>query len=169
MNVVGADGKRTIAPDPDLAPIIRQMYDRYATGRYTLDTIVDLAHADGLAYRKSGVPVPKSTVHKILRNRIYSGDFDFDGATYTGKYEPIVSRELWEQVQDVLTGRGTRKTRKRDQLAFNGLITCGHCGCALVGDIKKDRYRYYRCPHYKGNCPEPYTREEHWNRSSRTC
>jgi hypothetical protein len=161
MNVVGADGKRTIAPDPDLAPIIRQMYERYATSRYTLDQIVELAHADGLAYRKSGAPVPKSTVHKILRNRIYSGDFDFDGTTYVGKYESIVSRELWQQVQDVLAGRGARKTRKvKQDLAFSGLITCGHCGCALVGDIKKDRYRYYRCSHYKGACPEPYTREE---------
>jgi hypothetical protein len=160
-NVIGTDGKRTIAPDTDLAPIIRQMYERYATGKYAIDQIVGLAHADGLAYRKSGAPVPKSTVHKILRNRIYSGDFDFDGATYAGKYEPIVSRELWEQVQEVLTGRSARKTRKiKQDLAFSGLITCGHCGCALVGDIKKDRYRYYRCSHYKGDCPEPYTREE---------
>jgi DNA invertase Pin-like site-specific DNA recombinase len=161
MNVVGADGKRTIAPDPDLAPVIRQMYERYATGRYTLNQMVELAHMDGLAYRKTGAPVPKSTVHKILRNRIYSGDFDFDGVTYKGNYEPIVSRELWEQVQSVLGGRGARKTRKvKQDLAFSGLITCGHCGCALVGDIKKDRYRYYRCSHNKGNCPEPYTREE---------
>jgi DNA invertase Pin-like site-specific DNA recombinase len=160
-NIVGADGKRTIAPDPDLATVIRQMYERYATGKYTLDQIVELAHADGLVYRKSGARVPKSTVHKILRNRIYSGDFDFDGTTYKGNYEPIVSRELWERVQSVLTGRGARKTRKvKDQLPFSGLLTCGHCGCALVGDIKKDRYRYYRCSHYKGACPEPYTREE---------
>jgi hypothetical protein len=123
--------------------------------------MVELAHMGGLAYRKSGAPVPKSTVHKILRNRIYSGDFDFDGATSTGKYEPIVSRELWQQVQSVLDGRGARKTRKvKQDLAFSGFITCGHCGCALVGDIKKDRCRYYRCSHYKDNCPEPYTREE---------
>jgi hypothetical protein len=137
------------------------MYEGYATGRYTLDQMVELAHMDGLAYRKSGALVQKSTVHKILRNRIYSGDFDFDGATYKGNSEPIVPRELWQQVQDVLTSRGARKTRRvKQDLAFSGLITCGHCGCALVGDIKKDRYRYYRCSHYKGACPEPYTREE---------
>jgi len=137
------------------------MYERYATGKYTIDEILELAHVDGLAYRKSGASVPKSTAHKILRNRIYSGDFDFDGVTYARKYEAIVSRELWEQVQAVMAGRGARKTRKvKQDLAFSGLITCGHCGCALVGDIKKDRYRYYRCSHYKGACSEPYTREE---------
>src|SRR5271165_1640090 len=55
----------------------------------------------GWSYRKSGDMVPTSTVHKILRNRIYSGDFDFDGAMYHGAYVPVVSRELWDQVQVV--------------------------------------------------------------------
>jgi DNA invertase Pin-like site-specific DNA recombinase len=160
-NVIGTDGKRTIAPDPNVAPIIRRMYERYATGKYSVEEIARIAHADGLTYRKSGATVPKSSVHKILRNRIYSGDFDFDGTTYKGNYEPIVSRELWKQVQDILDGRNARKTRRvKHQFAFGGLLTCGHCGCALVGDIKKGRYVYYRCTHFRQNCPEPYTREE---------
>jgi DNA invertase Pin-like site-specific DNA recombinase len=161
INVVGSDGKRTIVPDPGLAQVIRQMYERYGTGKYTLDEIAELAQADGLAYRKSGAAVPKSTIHKILHNRVYTGDFDFDGDTYKGTYEPIVSHELWEKVQSILSGRGSRKTRKiKENFAFSGLLTCGHCGCALVGDIKKGKYVYYRCSHYRGKCPEPYTREE---------
>ena len=100
-------------------------------------------------------------MHKILRNRIYCGDFDFDGTMYHGAYEPIVTRELWEQVQAILDGRGSKKTRKmKEQFAFSGLITCGHCGCAMVGEIKKGRYIYYHCTGFKGKCPEPYTREE---------
>jgi hypothetical protein len=161
LNADGTDGKRTIVPDPSLAPLIRRMFERYATGKYALTQIVRMAREDGLAYRKSGGAVPKSTIHKILRNRVYTGDFDFDGVTYHGTYEPIVSRELWEQVQAILDGRGTKKTRKvKEQFAFSGLITCGHCGCAMVGEIKKGRYVYYHCTGYKGKCPEPYTREE---------
>jgi hypothetical protein len=98
-----------------------------------------------------------------LRNRIYSGDFEFDGITYQGTYEPIVSRELWERVQIIFDGRASKKrhgVRVRDRFAFRGLISCGHCGCALVGEIKKGRYVYYHCTGYKGKCPEPYTREE---------
>jgi site-specific DNA recombinase len=93
-NTTGPDGKRTIAPDLNLAPAIRMMFERYVTGKYPLEEIVKLAKSDGLAYRKSGDSVPKSTIHKILRNRVYTGDFDFDGTTYKGTYEPIVSREL---------------------------------------------------------------------------
>jgi DNA invertase Pin-like site-specific DNA recombinase len=160
-NLIGPDGKRTIAPDPALAPAIRKMYERYATGKYALKEIVKLAPADGMAYRKSGDPVPKSTIHKILRNRVYTGHFVFDDATYKGTYEPIVSHELWEQVHLILSGRGTKKTRKgTESLAFGGLIRCGHCGCAMVGEIKKGRYVYYHCTGYKGKCPEPYTRED---------
>ncbi len=37
---------------------------------------------------------------------------------------------------------------------------CGHCGCALVGEKKKNKYVYYHCTGNKGKCPEPYAREE---------
>ena len=163
LNVLGTNGKRTIVPDPNLAPIIKYLYEQYSTGKYSLKDVVSIARANGFTYRKSGDPVPISTIHKILRNRIYSGDFDFGGITYHGTYESIVSRELWEQVQIVLDGRGSKKTqgiRVKDQFAFRGLINCGHCGCALVGEIKKGRYIYYHCTGYKGKCPERYTREE---------
>jgi site-specific DNA recombinase len=63
----------------------------------------------------------------------------------------------------ILDGRTSKKTpvaRVKDQFAFRGLISCGHCGCALVGEIKKGRYVYYHCTGYKGKCPEPYTRQE---------
>ena len=74
---------------------------------------------------------------------------------YHGTYEPIISRELREEVQAILDGRGTKKTRNmKEQFAFSGLITCGHCGCAMVGEIKKGRYLYYHCT-FKGKCPEP--------------
>jgi hypothetical protein len=36
----------------------------------------------------------------------------------------------------------------------------GHCGCSIVGEIKKQRYVYYHCTGYKGRCEEPYVREE---------
>jgi DNA invertase Pin-like site-specific DNA recombinase len=84
INVLGTDGKRTITPDPNLAPAIKRLYEHYLTGKYSLKEIGRLARTEGMTYRKSGDAVPTSTIHKILRNRIYSGDFDFDGTTYKG-------------------------------------------------------------------------------------
>src|SRR3954451_18432473 len=49
----------------------------------------------------------------------------------------------------------------KHDLAFAGLIRCGHCGCALVGEIKKGKYIYYHCTGQHGKCPEKeYAREE---------
>jgi site-specific DNA recombinase len=64
-------------------------------------------------------------------------------------------------VQGVLDGRHTKKNRRlKHDFAFSGLIACGHCGCSIVGEIKKQCYVYYHCSGYKGRCDEPYVREE---------
>jgi DNA invertase Pin-like site-specific DNA recombinase len=143
----------SIIPDPAVATIIRNLFEWYATGEYSLADVTKMARAAGMVFRKSGSPVPKGTVAKILRNRIYTGDFDFDGKTYRGRYEPIISRELWQRVQQALDGRHRRK--RRHDFAFSGLIACGQCGRAMVGELKKGRYVYYHCP-----CASPYVREE---------
>jgi site-specific DNA recombinase len=102
-----------------------------------------------------------STVHTTLRNRIYTGEFEWNGHVYLCKHQPLVSRELWERVQGILNGRHAKKNRRvKHDFAFSGLITCGHCGCSIVGEIKKRRYVYYHCTGFKGRCDEPYVREE---------
>jgi site-specific DNA recombinase len=161
LNVLGLDGKKTIAPDPKVAPIITHLFGWYATGTLSLREAAERARSAGLVYRRTGKPVPTSTVHAILRNRIYTGDFEWKGHHHRGKHQPLITRELWQRVQGVLDARNASKLRrgKRD-FAFSGLINCGHCGCAMVGELKKARYIYYHCTGYKGRCDEPYVREE---------
>ena len=61
----------------------------------------------------------------------------------------------------MLDTRNARKNHSTKRgFAFSGLINCGHCGCAMVGELKKGRYVYYHCTGYKGKCAEPYVREE---------
>lgn len=102
-----------------------------------------------------------SSIHAILRKRIYTGEFDWKGEVFQGKYEPLVNKATWERVQDLLNARSELRHRKMiHDFTYTGLLRCGHCGCAMVGEIKKDRYIYYHRTKYKGKCPEPYTREE---------
>ena len=152
-NVTRPDGKKTIVPDENVVPLIRSVFEWYARGDISIREATRKARAAGLVFRKSGGRVPGSTVAKILRNRIYTGQFDWDGKTYAGQHKSLVSSELWERVQDVLDGRVARKarTRRRD-FAFSGLIACGACGCAIVGEIKKERYIYYHCTGYTDKC-----------------
>jgi site-specific DNA recombinase len=160
-NVLGDDGKRAIAPDPEVAPVITKMFEWYAPGTLSLEQVTEKALAEGLSYRRTGAPVPVSAVHTILHNRIYTGEFVWKGRIYKGRHTPLISVELFERVQHSLAGRQKKKLRRlKNDFAFSTLIRCGHCGCALTGDIKKGRYIYYRCTGYKGRCPEPYVKEE---------
>jgi hypothetical protein len=114
-----------------------------------------MARSEGLTPRNGGAKVPLSSIAKILSNRVYSGDFDWKGKTYRGTYEPLVSRELWQRAQDANAVRSSKRHRKgKHDFPFSGLISCGHCGCSLVGDIKKGKYIYYRCTGHRGKCPD---------------
>ena len=161
VNTVGPDGKRIITPDPVLGPIIRDLFTWFASGEYSLKSLARKAYEAGFRFRKSRNRVPVTTLHKTLRKRIYTGAFDYGGAVYQGVYEPLVTEVTWERCQEILDGRHEKKNRKvKHDFAFSGIVRCGHCGCSLVGEIKKGRYVYYHCTGYRGKCPEPYTRQE---------
>jgi site-specific DNA recombinase len=160
-NVAGPDGKKIIEPDLETGPLVGRLFEWYAAGTLSLREAASKVRAAGLVHRRSGAPVPVSTVHAVLRNRLYAGVFEWNGRSYVGTHQPLVSLELWERVQGVLDGRQTNKHRRaKRKFAFSGLIACGHCGCSIVGEIKKERYVYYHCTGYKGRCDEPYVREE---------
>lgn len=158
-NADGPNGKRVIIPDPEAAPTIADLYTRFATGQYSIEALVTKLRAEGVTLR--GRRIFRSLAHQILRNRLYVGEFDWDGVTYQGIHEPLVSRECWERVQGLLNKRAETKTRKvKHDFAFSGLVQCGHCGCLLVAELKKHRYVYYHCTGNRGKCPEAYTRQE---------
>ncbi len=159
-NVLREDGKHVIEQDPEVAPIIRQVFEWYGTGRYSLQDVTLMARDAGLSYGRTGASVPKSKIHKALRNPIYQGDVVWNGRTYRGIHEPLISQQLWEQVQDILSGRPGKHRHARRDFAFAGLMICGHCGCSITAEMKKGRYVYYHCTGYRGKCGARYVREE---------
>jgi DNA invertase Pin-like site-specific DNA recombinase len=160
-NVLGPDGKRIIVPDPVLGPMVTQIFGWFATGEYSLVALAQKAYEEGFRFRKSRSKVPVTTLHKILRRRIYVGEFEYAGNIYQGRHEPLMEREVWDRCQEILDGRHLKKHRKvTHDFAFSGFVSCGHCGCSIVGEVKKKRYVYYHCTGYRGKCGEPYTREE---------
>ena len=108
-----------------------------------------------------------SSLHVVLRNRIYSGEFEWKGTMYQGAYEALVTKDIWERVQDRLAARHESRHRKTvHDSTYSGLVRCGHCGCYLVGELKKGRYVYCHCTGNKGKCDEPYAREGRCTSSS---
>ncbi len=160
-NAAGDGGKRIIVPDAVLGPVVTRLFGWFATGEYSLKTLAKKAYEEGFRFRKSGHKIPVSTLHKILRKRIYTGEFEYAGVRYRGAHEPLVRQEVWERVQEILDERQRKQAgNKPRSFAYSGLVSCGHCECSLVGELKKGRYVYYHCTGYRGKCGEPYTREE---------
>jgi site-specific DNA recombinase len=110
-NADGPSGKRVIVSDPDAAPMITELFGRFATGRYSLKVLVKEVNGEGLKLR--GRKLYSSVVHQILRKRLYTGDFDWDGSTYTGSHEPLVTRECWQRVQELLDARAGHRSRPK--------------------------------------------------------
>ena len=80
---------------------------------------------------------------------------------YKGIHTPLVSKDLWEHVQSVLAKRlGRHGKKRRHDFAFTGLLTCGHCGGGMVGELKKQKYIYYHCCGNRGECLELYVKQE---------
>ena len=87
-----------------------------------------------------GVSSTAASRTKSCENVCTWASFDWDGKDYTGSHEPLVTRECWQRVQELLDARAENKTRKvKHDFAFTGLVHCGHCGCLFVGEIKKSR------------------------------
>ena len=62
-NVMGPDGKRIIEPDPDIAPIITQIFQWYATRECSIMEVTDRARQTGLVSRGAKKPISKSIKH----------------------------------------------------------------------------------------------------------
>ena len=144
--------------DPEKAPFVKRMFELYATGFYSYRSLAKKMSSEGFRMSAS-VKCSKKNVETILNNCIYMGDFVFKGVRYPGKHEPIISRELWLQVQKIIKGNTITRPNKREFL-FSGMFKCSHCGCSLVAELHKGRYVYYHCTGNKGgDCKRKYIPE----------
>ncbi len=95
-----------------------------------------------------------------MKSTFYYGIFEFKGETYQGTHEPLVSKKLFDECQEVMKSRGHIKTRKAEKtFPFRGLFTCGECGCAITAELQKG-HNYYRCTKKREMCSQKYVREE---------
>ena len=98
-----------------------------------------------------GKPYSKSTVHHLLRNPVYIGKIRYAGNIYKGKHEPIISTDIFEKAQDIMTQNGAScdsLTRGEADLWLKGKLHCATCGSAMTpswATSKGKRFCYYEC------------------------
>ncbi len=154
--------KRLIEVDGVRALIVKKLFELCVTGRHSLLQLRDEAERLGLRTR-TGKKMSKSRVEKMLKDPFYYGAFRWGGRLYQGTHQPLITKELFDQVQLALSGKRRGHGFQRRHLAYMGIMRCSDCGCSITGEMKKGRYVYYRCANVHGNCPSAkrYYREEY--------
>lgn len=111
---INVDGPRAKAElDPLLAPLVRQAFELYATGGYSLRKLLTVMTVRGLTSR-SGKPMGLSGLHTVLTNPFYCGQVRWNGELIDGGHEPLVVSNTFNKVQSLLVLRHHNTKRSED-------------------------------------------------------
>jgi DNA invertase Pin-like site-specific DNA recombinase len=170
LNSKNKDQKGVVFVDPDRAPLIKELFNKVAyegwSGRKVYRWLKDIKFIT-----RTGKPLTLSNVYCILNNHFYHGTFEYPKSSdrwFQGKHTPLISKDLFDQVQQQLHLQIKAKNRNKE-FAFTRLLSCGACGSGVTAQEKfktlKDgsvaKYIYYGCTRSKNiNCKEGYIEEK---------
>lgn len=148
---IGEKGHKIHVVDDEVAPYIKKMFELYASGNFSTQALGDKMYDLGFRSR-SGGRVVKSKIHKLLCEPFYYGRFVWKGKEYAGKHEPIISRDLFEQVQKRMR-RVSAPYHRTHLVELRGKINCGKCRKMVSWEHQKGRY-YGSCKNCKAQLDE---------------
>lgn len=129
---------------PTRGPLVRQAFQLYATGNFTLEMLVKEMEKRGLSGR-TGQAISQSVLSAVLNNSFYTGAIQKMGETFVGKHEPLISMSLFNQVQARLKDRSAAKIQRHD-FAYRRMLSCARCNKNLIGERHRSSVNvYYRC------------------------
>jgi len=160
--------------DPERAPIIKQMYELYSTGDWSLSDIARFAKEQGFVtvpmrrrrtkeemldenhevvdILKASRPVTENHISRILTSSFYTGKVLNSEDVYIESisHEAIVGDKLFDQVQSILKKKKTsvHYTEKLDQ-PLRGVVRCANCERVYTPYTKKG-IQYYNSRCVKG-------------------
>jgi len=166
-----ADRKCHAVIDELRAPVIKQMFEKVANEHWSGRKLYQWLKFDINFKSRANKNMTLSSVYVVLQNPFYYGVFEYpekSGNWYDGKHKPLITKELFDKVQDQLKrDRIVRSDIK--EFAFTKLMLCGSCGSGISADEKfkklkdgtSNRYVYYGCTRAKDkDCKNGYVREE---------
>lgn len=138
-----------LVPDERNAPIIREVFRRYADGTSKTDIVKWLGETG--ARTNKGKPFTFSSFNRTLSNTTYIGRLMRNGEEIEGAAEPIIEQDVFDRVQERLkaTARAPAASKAKVEYMLQGKGFCGHCGNTLIGESgrgsKGATYNYYTC------------------------
>ena len=132
---------KTIVVEKRKSKIVRLAFERYVKGNQRLEDIAEFLAKNNIA-TITGKRISKTKASFILSNPFYIGLFKYSGEIHEGKHEPIISKKLFDEAQEMLKQRGQpeRKPQNEPQ-PFCGLISCASCGMMITAENKTKRQK----------------------------
>jgi DNA invertase Pin-like site-specific DNA recombinase len=148
-------------PDPERAPLVLALFERYATGQESDRSLAAWLNATGARTARNR-EFGKDTVREMLCNAAYAGyvsGLRDKTRTIKGLHEAIVSDELFDRVQEVRGWRTrvVKPGRPSEEYLLRKLLRCEHCGARMHGTSgSRAGVRRYQCStrRYHGNCEQ---------------
>ena len=144
--------------DPERYDDVKRMWSMLLSGSYTPNEIWRIATEEWdfttpKTEKTGGIPLPKSAIYRIFTNPFYAGYITHNGVMHKGSYDPMVTWEEFQLVQNILGSRGNHHVNSFEY-AYSGMIRCGICNCSVVPryitkfvktENKYVTYVYYYC------------------------
>jgi DNA invertase Pin-like site-specific DNA recombinase len=143
--------------DPLRGPVIRELFERWATGNETARTAINFLLSAGVT-NKQGQPIARSSLYLILHNPFYYGMMKSTKGLHAGIHAPLITKELFERAQTVFRHKHSGgMPRRRLRFLLTGLLNCPGCATRMTAEEHRKPsgkvYRYYRCHHgFCGTC-----------------
>ena len=155
--------------DPETAPIVQEIFTRYADGE-PAEKIAASLNERGLRTR-TGKPFVKNSFFQIFRNRRYIGEYRYKDIVTPGGIPAIVDKDLFDRVQQRFEQNRIAHGRPAKEDVSYLLTTklfCGKCGTLMGGESGTSHmgntYYYYKCGnakrHGKAHCDLKAIRKE---------
>lgn len=132
-------------------------FELMETSQYTLKSCREKLFAEGCPRKL----LPwRSSLEKWIKNPFYRKWISYRGIEREGNHPRLISDDRWYRANAALARK--LKPFHRQSAPYGGLLSCAVCGCSIVSELHKNRYRYYRCSHGKGRCANNkyYTEQE---------
>ena len=138
-------GKSDIVLDPDRAHLVKKLFEIYATGDHSFEAMTQFAKKIGLRNSRGNKgELCRSHMVVLLRDPFYHGVMHVKkrGEYYPHRYETIISKELFDQCEDVRTGRRRYVGNYNSiDFLFKGMLTCAVTGRTVSSERAKRTYK----------------------------
>ena len=132
--------------DEEQAIVIREIFEKYASGVYIKDIMKDL-NDRGIYHR--GKPFARTTLYDMLANEKYAGIYRHKDQVFTNIYPRIVPEDIYKIVREKVEDNKYGKHNSNIQYLLKNKIICGYCGKTIASDTGTSKSgevrRYYKC------------------------